>query len=366
MVTVYCIEQNSERLPGYPDHFINLMKSMLSLQHDISLRPFNTFGIDANASTYLEVQSEDDLIQVVRNEELMSLSRLVIGGGSNLLLTGHFNGLVLRMAMKGISICGEDDDAVYVRAAAGEKWHDLVNWTLQKGCGGLENLSWIPGTVGAAPVQNIGAYGSELKDCFFSLTAFDFREGKIVELNKTDCQFAYRHSIFKTEFKDRFVILEVVFALPKAWKPNVAYAEVEKELAARKMDNPKAAEISQVIIDIRQRKLPDPAVTGNAGSFFKNPAIGKEKLLELKKSHPDMPAYEQPDGHYRLAAGWLIDRCGWKGKQLGNAGVCETQALVLVNCGNASGTEIVELSEAIKKDVFDKFGVLLEPEPVFV
>ena len=350
----------------YPDRFMKLMKSILPLQHDFSLRAFNTFGIDANASVYLEIQSAEDLFQVFRNPELMSMPRLVIGGGSNLLLTDHFNGLVLRMAIKGMSIDGEDDAAVYVRAAGGEKWHDLVNWTLQRGYGGLENLSWIPGTVGAAPVQNIGAYGSELKDCFFSLKAFDFREGSIVELTKQDCQFAYRHSIFKTDFRDRFVILEVVFALPKDWKPNVAYAEVKKELAIRNMNKPEAAEISRVIIDIRQRKLPDPAVTGNAGSFFKNPTVDRGKLHELRKNYPDIPAYEQPDGNYRLAAGWLIDRCGWKGKHYGNAGVCETQALVLINRGNATGNEIAELSEAIKKDVFDKFAVMLEPEPVFV
>ncbi len=349
-----------------PDPFAKLMKSALSLHHDVSLRPFNTFGIDANASSYLEVTSADDLFQVFSSAELMSLPRLVMGGGSNLLLTDHFRGLVLRMAMKGMSVEREDADAVYIRAAAGEKWHDLVSWTLEQGYGGLENLSWIPGTVGAAPVQNIGAYGSEVKDCFHSLTAFDFRDGKVVELNKSDCQFAYRHSIFKTDFKDRFVILNVCFALPTSWKPNVAYAEVEKELAARKMLSPGAAEISRVIIDIRQRKLPDPAVTGNAGSFFKNPAVEQETLLELKKSHPAIPAYEQPDGTYRLAAGWLIDQCGWKGRHLGNAGVCETQALVLVNRGNASGREIAELAEAIKKDVFGTFGIWLEPEPVFV
>ena len=342
------------------------MKSTLSLKHDFSLRPFNTFGIDARASTYMEVHTADELLQVYRNSELMSLPRLVIGGGSNLLLTNHFRGLVLRMVMKGMYVDGEDSDFVYVRAAAGEKWHDLVCWTLQKGWGGLENLSWIPGTVGAAPVQNIGAYGSELKDCFYSLKAFDFRDGKIVGLSKVDCRFAYRNSIFKSELKDRYVILDVTFALPKAWKPNVSYAEVENELVLRNMVNPQARDISQVIVDIRKRKLPDPSVTGNAGSFFNNPTVSREKWQELKKHHPNMPAYEQPDGNYRLAAGWLIDQCGWKGKHLGNAGVCETQALVLINRGGASGREIVELSEAIKKDVFDRFAIRLVPEPVFV
>ncbi len=349
-----------------PDRFIKFMKSTLVLKHDFSLLPFNTFGIDVTAAAFLEVHSADVLLQVYRNEKLMSLPRLVIGGGSNLLLTDHFRGLVLHMAMKGMQVEGEDSDFVYVSAAAGEKWHDLVCWTLQNGFGGLENLSWIPGTVGAAPVQNIGAYGSELKDCFFSLKAFDFRDGKIVGLSRADCRFTYRNSIFKNGEKDRYVILEVCFALPKAWKPNVSYAEVEKELLRRNIANPRADDISQVIIDIRQRKLPDPSVTGNAGSFFNNPTVSREKWLELKRNYPDMPAYAQADGNYRLAAGWLIDQCGWKGKQFGNAGVCETQALVLINRGGASGREIVELSEAIKKDVFDRFAIRLVPEPVFV
>lgn len=356
-------------MKGYlasPELIIKLMKSRLSPQHNFSLRSFNTFGIDATASVYMEVFSIDDLFLVYQDKELMSLPRLVIGGGSNLLLTDHFNGLVLHMVMKGMQIAGEDDDFVYVRVAAGEIWHDLVCWTLQKGFGGLENLSWIPGTVGAAPVQNIGAYGSELKDYFFSLKAFDFSMGKIVELSKPDCRFAYRNSIFKTDLKDRYVILEVCFALPKAWKPNVSYAEVEKEMTRRNLGNPTACDISQVIIDIRQRKLPDPSVTGNAGSFFNNPTVSREKWQELKNEYPNMPAYEQPDGNFRLAAGWLIDQCGWKGKHVGNAGVCETQALVLINRGGASGKEIVELSNAIKKDVFDKFAINLVPEPVFV
>lgn len=336
------------------------------IKRDFSLRSLNTFGIDETASLYMEVKTVDDLMQVCRIPSLMQMPRLIVGGGSNILLTGHFKGLALRMAMKGMCIEREDDDYVYVRAAAGEKWHDLVSWTLENGLGGLENLSWIPGTVGAAPVQNIGAYGAELKDTFFSLRAFDFEKGALVELNKGDCRFAYRDSVFKNALKNRAAIVEVTLALPKEWKPNMAYAEIEREIKRRGITEPAPAEISSIIVEIRQRKLPDPAVLGNAGSFFKNPTLTAEKLSELRIYHPEMPAYIQPDGCYRVAAGWLIDQCGWKGRRMGNAGVCETQALVLVNHGRASGTDIVALAMAIEKEVYDRFAIQLEPEPVFV
>lgn len=333
---------------------------------DVSLKPFNTFGMDVSALAYMDVNTVDDLVRVYGDADLMALPRLIIGGGSNLLLTGHFKGLVMHMGIKGIHLEKEDDEYTYLRAAAGERWHDLVLWTLEKGFGGLENLSWIPGTVGAAPVQNIGAYGVEMQDCFLSLRAFDFESGNIVELNKADCQFAYRNSIFKNAMKDRMAIVDVTFALPKNWRPNKEYAEVEKELAERKIVNPSPAEIGRTIMQIRQRKLPDPTVLGNAGSFFKNPTVSAEKLFRLKSEYPDIPAYGQPDGGYRIAAGWLIDRCGWKGRRIGDAGVCEKQALVLVNYGNATGKEILALANAIKKDVFDRFSIRLEPEPVFV
>ena len=336
------------------------------IRRDFSLRSFNTFGIDETASLYMEVKTVDDLMQVYRHASLMKMPRLIVGGGSNLVLTGHFDGLVLRMATKGVHIEREDKEYVYVNASAGEKWHDLVSWTLKNGLGGLENLSWIPGTVGAAPVQNIGAYGAELKDCFFSLKAFDFEKGTLIELGKADCRFAYRNSVFKNALKNRVAILEVTLALPKNWKPNMAYVEVEREVKRRGITEPAPAEISSIIVEIRQRKLPDPAVLGNAGSFFKNPAITAERLSELKINYPGIPAYVQTDGRYRIAAGWLIDQCGWKGRRMGNAGVCETQALVLVNHGRASGADIVALAKAIEKEVFDRFAIRLEPEPVFV
>ncbi len=336
------------------------------IKRNVSLKLFNTFGMDVTALAYMEVKAVDDLVRVYGDARLMTLPRLVIGGGSNLLLTGCFEGLVMHMGIKGICLEKEDAEYIYLRAAAGEKWHDLVLWTLEKGFGGLENLSWIPGTVGAAPVQNIGAYGVEVQDRFFSLRAFDFESGEIVELGRSDCRFGYRDSIFKNAMKNRLVIVDVTFALPKNWHPNKGYAEVEKELERVGIADPSPAEVGRTIMQIRQRKLPDPAVLGNAGSFFKNPTVPAEKLFRLKSEYPEIPAYSQPDGRYRIAAGWLIDRCGWKGRRIGDAGVCEKQALVLVNYGNATGKDILALAEAIEKDVFDRFSIRLEPEPVFV
>lgn len=336
------------------------------IKRDVSLKPLNTFGMEVNALACMDVSTVDDLVRVHGSPCLMALPRLVVGSGSNILLTGRFEGLVMHMGIKGIHLEKEDDGYTYVRAAAGEKWHDLVLWTLEKGLGGLENLSWIPGTVGAAPVQNIGAYGAEVQDCFFSLRAFDFENGEIVELDKSDCRFAYRNSIFKNAMKGRLVIVDVTFALPKNWRPNVAYADVGKELEQSGIIHPSPAEIGRIIVKIRQRKLPDPKILGNAGSFFKNPTVSAGRLSALKKKYPDIPAYGRSDGHYRIAAGWLIDQCGWKGRRIGDAGVCEKQALVLVNYGKASGKDIIALAKAIEKDVFNCFSVQLEPEPVFV
>lgn len=336
------------------------------IKRDVSLRSFNTFGMDADALAYMEVASVDDLVRVYGDASLMALPRLVLGGGSNLLLTGRFEGLVLRMVNRGIELTGEDGAFVYVRAAAGEQWHDLVSWTLEKGFGGLENLSLIPGTVGAAPVQNIGAYGAELQDCFLSLKAFDFVSGKVMEMDKAACRFAYRDSVFKHAMKGRMVIVDVTFSLPKRWRPNLAYAELEREWQGSGADGLSPAAIGEMVARIRRRKLPDPAVLGNAGSFFKNPVVTADTLSVLRAAHPDIPAYAQADGRYRIAAGWLIDRCGWKGRRIGDAGVSSVQALVLVNYGHASGKDILALARAIEEDVFARFGIRLEPEPVFV
>ncbi|WP_292934319.1 UDP-N-acetylmuramate dehydrogenase [Noviherbaspirillum sp.] len=342
------------------------MTPVLPIQYEFSLQHLNTFGIAAKAKAYLRVTSVGMLTQVKSDDFLARLPRLVLGGGSNLLLTRDFAGLVLHMCTGGVEIVGEDAESIHVKAAAGENWHQFVQWTLQQGMGGLENLSLIPGSVGAAPIQNIGAYGVELKDRFFALTAFDFETGETFVLDQSACQFAYRDSVFKHALRDRSVVLDVTFALPKKWHPNTHYADVANELSARGISAPTPTDVSDAVIAIRTRKLPDPAKIGNAGSFFKNPVVSAAQRDALLATCPQLVSYSQPDGKYKLAAGWLIDQSGWKGKSLGAAGVYEKQALVLVNRGGASGQEIAELAKAIQMDVMSKFGVMLEPEPVFI
>ncbi|WP_034294119.1 UDP-N-acetylmuramate dehydrogenase [Herbaspirillum sp. RV1423] len=338
----------------------------IPVQRDFSLRHLNTFGIDAKAAVYLQVDGIDTLLAVRNDKELSMLPRLILGGGSNLLLTQDFPGLVLHMRGAGIRVVGEDETSVYVTAGAGETWHRFVQWTLELGLGGLENLSLIPGSVGAAPIQNIGAYGVEVKDRFHSLTAFDFVDGKTLTLDNAACRFAYRDSIFKHELRDRAVVLDVTFALPKQWQANINYADVMQELSARQITSPSPRDVADAVISIRTRKLPDPAQIGNAGSFFKNPIVSAQQRDSLLALHPQLVSYAQPDGSCKLAAGWLIDQCGWKGRSLGAAGVYEKQALVLVNRGGASGKEIAALAQAIQADVQARFGVRLEPEPVFI
>jgi UDP-N-acetylmuramate dehydrogenase len=342
------------------------MADSLEIQHDFSLRNLNTFGVDASARAYLPVTSVAVLSDVSRDSTFAALPRLILGGGSNILLTRDFPGLVLHMQIKGIEIVGEDDEATYVRAAAGENWHGFVQWTLAHGLGGLENLSLIPGSVGAAPIQNIGAYGIEIKDRFHSLTMFDFATGEIAVLDKSACAFGYRDSVFKQAMRDRAVVLDVTFALPKKWQPNIRYADVTQELTVRNITEPTARQISDAVIAIRTRKLPDPAVIGNAGSFFKNPVVTAAQRDALVARYPQLVNYAQPDGSVKLAAGWLIDQCGWKGKTAGAAGVYENQALVLVNRGGASGADIAQLAASIQADVAQRFDVLLEPEPIFL
>lgn len=342
------------------------MTQSLPVQHHYSLRQLNTFGVAASAQAYLPVTDAAQLEQVRQDATLATLPRLVLGGGSNILLTRDFPGLVLHMGIKGIEIVGEDETATYVRAAAGENWHQFVLWTLEHGLGGLENLSLIPGSVGAAPIQNIGAYGIEIKDRFHALTLFDFATGEQRVLDKAACRFAYRDSVFKHELRDRAVVLDVTFALPKQWQPNVRYADVAQELAARSISEPTPQDISTAVIAIRTRKLPDPAVIGNAGSFFKNPVVTPAQRDSLLQRYPQMVNYAQPDGSVKLAAGWLIDQCGWKGRTAGAAGVYENQALVLVNRGGASGADIAQLAAAIQADVAQRFDVQLEPEPIFL
>jgi UDP-N-acetylmuramate dehydrogenase len=342
------------------------MASQLDIQSQYSLRALNTFGIDAKAAHFLEVTDIVQLDALYREPSLRTMPRLVLGGGSNLLFTQDFSGLVLHIATQGIAITGEDGQHVFVTAQAGENWHAFVQWTLAQGLPGLENLSLIPGSVGASPIQNIGAYGSEVADCFHACEVFDLHTGQVRSLNKQDCHFAYRDSVFKHDLRDRTVIINVTFALPKQWQANVRYAELANELATRGLQAPSASDISQAVIAIRSRKLPDPAKIGNAGSFFKNPVVTAEQQDVLLKRHPSLISYPQTDGSFKLAAGWLIEQCGWKGKTIGAAGVHAQHALVLVNHGGASGADLLRLANQVRDDVLDEYGVMLEAEPLIV
>jgi len=342
------------------------MSIQSAVQHHFPLQSLNTFGIAAHAQAYLRVTSLAQLRAALADPALAAMPRLVLGGGSNLLLTGDVAGLVLHIALEGCVVVDSDDDATYVRAAAGENWHGFVQWTLAQGLGGLENLSLIPGTVGAAPIQNIGAYGAETKDLFHSLTAFDPASGQTISMDKQACRFGYRDSVFKQREGRDLIIVDVTFALPKRWQPNLRYAELAQAVAAQGIAAPDARQVADTVIAIRRRKLPDPQVIGNAGSFFKNPVVSGAQCARLLAQFPTLVHHRQPDGSEKLAAGWLIDQCGWKGRSLGAAGVYAKQALVLVNHGGASGADVVRLAGAIQADVAAKYGVNLEPEPVFV
>jgi UDP-N-acetylmuramate dehydrogenase len=337
----------------------------LPIEHDISLQQFNTFGIPARARRYLRVRDPAQLAALAADPVLAALPRLVLGGGSNLLITrDEVDLLVLHMALAGKEIVGETPDHVLVRAQAGENWHGFVQWTLEQGLGGLENMALIPGTVGASPIQNIGAYGAEVKDAFHTLTAFDFASGATRTMRAAECRFGYRDSVFKHEDGRQLAVLDVTFALPKAWTPNLRYAELAQALDG--VAGPTPRQVADAVIAIRRRKLPDPAEIGNAGSFFKNPVVPGDHCAALLARWPNLVHHLQADGTEKLAAGWLIDQCGWKGKSLGRAGVYPKQALVLVNNGGARGEEVLALARAIQADVQERFGVLLEPEPVMV
>ena len=337
----------------------------LLLQKQVALQALNTFGLPAFAQHFLSITEASQLQALRENIALATMPRLILGGGSNLILSEQITALVLHMQLLGKQVVSEDANFYYVKAAAGETWHQFVLWTLQENMAGLENLSLIPGTVGAAPIQNIGAYGVELQDRFHALTAFDFATGEFVTFDKEACQFAYRDSVFKHEFKERMVIVDVTFALPKAWQAQLNYADITQYLAANNITHANASDVSQAIIQIRQNKLPDPAKIGNAGSFFKNPIITEPQCKVMSAQYPHLVSYRQNDGSYKLAAGWLIEQCGWKGKRLGHVGVYEKQALVLVNYGDAIIDEVQQLAQIIQADVLAHFGVNLEIEPVF-
>lgn len=342
------------------------MPADLPILHDFSLAALNTFRIPARARHYLRVTGAAELDAVRRDPVLGGLPRLVLGGGSNMLFTRDFDGIVLHMAGLGKEVLGEQGGRVLVLAQAGENWHAFVQWTLAQGLGGLENLSLIPGTVGAAPIQNVGAYGTETRDVFHSLTAYDMASGEVRTLDAAACRFAYRDSLFKHPEGRTLVVLDVTFALPADWSPNLRYAELAKAVEEGGQSAPTPQDVGRTVEAIRRRKLPDPAEIGNAGSFFKNPVVTAGHCAQLLAQYPALVHHAQPDGSEKLAAGWLIDQCGWKGRALGAAGVYPKQALVLVNLGQATGEDVVRLARAIQDDVAARFGVQLEPEPVFI
>ena len=332
---------------------------------DYSLRAHNTFGFDARARWFCRIESPDQFLAALHDPRVTGLPHLVLGGGSNVVLTRDFDGVVLLVALMGKRVVREDSEAWYVEAAAGESWHGFVAWTLANGLPGLENLALIPGTVGAAPIQNIGAYGLEMAERFDSLRALELATGRTVELDAGQCRFGYRDSFFKQAGRDRFAIVSVTFRLPKVWAPRAGYADVARALEASGGEATPQG-IFDAVVAVRRAKLPDPAMLGNAGSFFKNPVVDTEAFEALRAREPQIASYPQADGRVKLAAGWLIDRCGWKGRAMGAAAVHERQALVLVNRGGATGAQVLALAQAIQDDVRERYGVRLEPEPVVV
>ena len=331
-------------------------------QEQVSLKPYNTFGIDVKARYFTQVHDDQEVRQALAQAQQTGVPVLVIGGGSNLLLTRDIDALVLHMASRGRRVLGDDGERIVVEAEAGEPWHPFVQWTLAQGCCGLENLSLIPGTVGAAPMQNVGAYGVEIKDVFVGLTALDRETGELRDFGLAECAFGYRDSLFKRN-PGRWLILRVRFALSRTLQAHLDYGPVRQRLAEQGVTEPTAQAISEAICSIRREKLPDPAELGNAGSFFKNPVVSAELVERIRAQYPGVVAYPQADGQVKLAAGWLIEQAGWKGHREGDAGVHRLQSLVLVNYGQASGVQMHALARRIQGDILERFGVELEMEP---
>jgi UDP-N-acetylmuramate dehydrogenase len=338
----------------------------MQIERGVSLKPYNSFGLPAVAGTLVRVASDADVRRVVDHPQLGTAPKFVLGGGSNIVLTHDMPQLVVKVEVRGIRLIEERTDAWIVEAGAGEPWHAFVAHTLAQGWPGLENLALIPGTVGAAPVQNIGAYGVELKDRFESLDVVDLVTGRTSTLRAERCAFGYRDSVFKHGLANRTVITRVRFRLPRPWQPVLGYLDLERKIAETGIRTPDAQQVADWVSAIRRAKLPDPALLGNAGSFFKNPVVTPEQCRDIIGRDPEVVHYPLPDGSIKLAAGWMIDACGWKGKSVGQAGVYEKQALVLVNRGGAIGSEVMLLARAIQESVYGRFGIRLEPEPVVV
>ena len=338
----------------------------MKIQEDISIKQLNTFAINVAAKYFAEFNSVDELSELVELKRLATanfqLPTFLLGGGSNILFTKNFDGLVLKNNIRGIKTVHEDAHHVHVQVGAGENWHGFVQHCIKNNWAGVENLSLIPGNVGASPMQNIGAYGAEIKNVFHSLEALNLEEKKLVNFSLNDCEFGYRDSVFKKRYKNEFAITHVTYRLDKVPTFNTSYGAIEQELQKMGVKQLSIKAISDAVIKIRQSKLPDPAVIGNAGSFFKNPHVPVEEFNKLKERFPKIVGYVQDNGDYKLAAGWMIEYCGWKGFRRGDAGCHAWQSLVLVNYGNASGKEIFDLSEEILQSVKERFGVLLERE----
>lgn len=327
---------------------------------DVQLKPYNTFNLECRAERMIIIRSEEDAVRLIRSGEINEKRMLILGGGSNILFVSDFIGTLIHPSITGIEEVSRDMDHVIISCGAGIKWDDFVEWTVNKGFGGAENLSLIPGTAGATPVQNIGAYGVEVKDIIVKARAFCLATGEVREFSLEECRFGYRESIFKKELKNKYLITSVFYKLNLFPEFNIEYSSLRTE--AEKTGVLSLKTIRNAVINIRNSKLPDPEITGNAGSFFKNPVVDSGLADRLKGKYPLMPVYPDPSGGVKLAAGWLIEQCGWKGKRAGNAGVHDRQALVLVNLGNATGVEIFNLSEMIRKSVYEEFGISLERE----
>ena len=332
------------------------------IKENVSLRRFNTFHIDVTARYYIEVSDYKQFSELIESGFLDKNPYLLLGGGSNLLFTNNFNGIVVQIKNKGIESFKNTDDTVLVKAAAGENWHEFVAYCVDKGFGGLENLALIPGNVGSCPIQNMGAYGVEVKDSFYSLEAVDLKTGEVKTFHNKDCNFGYRDSIFKGDLKGKFAIWSVTFQLSLNPLVHIEYGAIKNELNAMGIETPGIKDVSKAVCAIRQSKLPDPETLGNAGSFFKNPTVDQKFAEKLRESFPKLVSYLLADGNEKLAAGWLIEQCGWKGFREGDVGVHENQALVLVNYGNAKGSQILTLAHRVQNSVYERFGVKLEME----
>ena len=334
----------------------------MNIIENYPLLKLNTFAVDVKAKYFISINTVNELIELTKTKVFKDLQLLILGGGSNILFTKDFEGLVILNNIKGKEIIDQTQESIFLKIGAGENWHELVMYTVDNGWGGIENLSLIPGNSGTAPMQNIGAYGVEIKETFVELEALEISSGKIVKFNNSDCEFGYRESVFKNKMKNQYIIVNITLELKKNPVLNINYGDVKAILESQNINNPSIKQVSDAIISIRQSKLPDPKIIGNSGSFFKNPIVSLNQLELIKKKYPNVVNYKINENEFKIAAGWMIERAGWKGKKFNNYGVHEKQALVLVNYGLANGMEIFNLSEEIILDIKDKFGITLERE----